>query len=108
MSSNKYHLYLLLLLGGIAETGRYYVAYVYAVEIFPKTNQEHAGLVIFTGCAFMKMIVCCYFWLSVQKDWKFSAIVSLVLSIISLLLTLHYLPESPRFLFAKKEYDLFE
>jgi hypothetical protein len=59
---------------------------------------------IFTACAFMKMIVCCYFWLSLNKDWKFSAIISLVLSAISLLLTISYLPESPRFLFAKKDY----
>ena len=29
-------LYALLVLGGISETGRYYVAYVYAVEIMSK------------------------------------------------------------------------
>lgn len=31
-------LYLLMVLGGISETGRYYVAYVYAVEILPKKS----------------------------------------------------------------------
>jgi hypothetical protein len=30
------HLYALLVLGGISETGRYYVAYIYAVEIMSK------------------------------------------------------------------------
>jgi MFS family permease len=35
-STNKNMMYLLLFLGGISETGRYYVAYVYAVEIAPK------------------------------------------------------------------------
>ena len=33
-STNLYILYAALVLGGISETGRYYVAYVYAVEIF--------------------------------------------------------------------------
>ena len=34
--SSKIVLYLFLILGGVGETGRYYVAYVYAVEILPK------------------------------------------------------------------------
>ena len=29
-------LYFLMFMGGISETGRYYVAYVYAVEMMPK------------------------------------------------------------------------
>ena len=29
-------LYSMLVLGGISETGRYYVAYIYAIEIMPK------------------------------------------------------------------------
>lgn len=33
---NLYTLYVLLFLGGISETGRYYVAYVYVVEMMPK------------------------------------------------------------------------
>jgi MFS family permease len=35
-STNKNVMYAMLFLGGISETGRYYVAYVYAVEIMPK------------------------------------------------------------------------
>jgi MFS family permease len=38
LSTSKAMLYSLLVLGGISETGRYYVAYVYAVEIFPKAK----------------------------------------------------------------------
>ena len=34
LGSNLNFLYAMIILGGIAETGRYYVAYVYAVEIF--------------------------------------------------------------------------
>ena len=40
-------LYFILFLGGISETGRYYVAYVYAVEMMPRKHQNNAGLWIF-------------------------------------------------------------
>ena len=33
---NLYGLYAILLLGGISETGRYYVAYVYIIEMMPR------------------------------------------------------------------------
>ena len=36
--TNLYMLYLIIFLGGISETGRYYVAYVYAVEFMPMKN----------------------------------------------------------------------
>lgn len=36
MSTSRSLLYAFLVLGGISETGRYYVAYVYAIEIMPK------------------------------------------------------------------------
>jgi MFS family permease len=35
-SNNKILMYFFLIIGGISETGRYYVAYVYAIEIMPK------------------------------------------------------------------------
>jgi MFS family permease len=35
-SKNKILMYFFLIIGGISETGRYYVAYVYAIEIIPK------------------------------------------------------------------------
>ena len=34
-------------MGGISETGRYYVAYVYAVEMMPQKYQNNTGLWIF-------------------------------------------------------------
>ena len=40
-------LYFLMFLGGISETGRYYVAYVYCVEMMPKKVQDSTGLYIF-------------------------------------------------------------
>ena len=34
-------------MGGISETGRYYVAYVYLIEFVPDRYQNDAGLYIF-------------------------------------------------------------
>ena len=45
--NNLYLLYFLMFMGGISETGRYYVAYVYTVEMMPKSAQNQAGLYIF-------------------------------------------------------------
>jgi MFS family permease len=39
--------YFLLFLGGLGETGRYYVAYVYLIEFAPTKYQNNAGLYIF-------------------------------------------------------------
>lgn len=45
-------LYALMFLGGISETGRYYVAYVYCVEMMPKAVQDKTGLYIFLAFGF--------------------------------------------------------
>ena len=46
-AGSLWQLYLLMFLGGISETGRYYVAYVYCVELMPKSVQDKTGLFIF-------------------------------------------------------------
>ena len=37
-NTNLYLAYVILFFGGISETGRYYVAYVYCVEFMPKRH----------------------------------------------------------------------
>jgi len=37
-NSNIYAQYVIIFFGGISETGRYYVAYVYAVEMMPQRH----------------------------------------------------------------------
>lgn len=64
VSTSKVMLYALVVLGGVSETGRYYVAYVYAVEILPKRVQNLGGLVIFLAFGAAKIGVCTYFVLS--------------------------------------------
>jgi len=52
-------LYFLLVCCGIGETGRYYVAYVYVIEIFPAKHQSLIGLCIFLSFSVSKVIICC-------------------------------------------------
>jgi len=101
LSTSLYALYGFLVLGGISETGRYYVAYVYVIEVFPKRLQNLAGLGIFVAFATSKVLICCYFWLSTGKNWKLNAIVAIVMATLSLFLTIFFVPESPRYLYSK-------
>lgn len=98
-------MYAFLFLGGISECGRCYVAYVYAIEIIPKRMQSLAGLIYFLGFATCKILVCLYFMLSKEKHWYILALIAIGMSLVSLFLTIVYLPESPRFLYAQKRYQ---
>ena len=104
-STSKYLMYIFLVLGGISETGRYYVAYVYAIEIMPKRLQNYGGLAIFLVFATAKMIICTYFWTSESKNWKVCAIIAISLAIFSLITTAFFMPESPRFLYSQGKID---
>lgn len=89
---------------GIGETGRYYVAYVYVIEIFPVKHQSLVGLCIFLTFSVSKVIICVQFmWLD-YRTWTYCAYTALVLAFFSLFMTIFTLPESPRWLFSKKEY----
>lgn len=97
-------MYGILFCGGISETGRYYVAYVYCVEFMPKRVQDHTGLYIFLVFGFAMTGIAQLFWW-VYKDWVYNAYIAMTLCVFSLVLTLVWLPESPRFLFGKKRFD---
>jgi SP family xylose:H+ symportor-like MFS transporter len=103
-SKNKALMYTFLVIGGISETGRYYVAYVYAIEIMPKRLQNEFGLIIFMSFATCKVITCLYFWVSASKNWANMAYTAIVLAIFNFILSFIILPESPRFLISKKRY----
>ena len=103
-SSSHEAMYSFLVLGGISETGRYYVAYVYATEIVPKRLQSLTGLCIFMTFAACKVIICLYFMLSESKNWEYLAYTALTFAAFSLVMTTVVLPESPRFLYSKKNF----
>jgi MFS family permease len=96
--------YLLLFIGGLAETGAYYVAYVYCVEMMPEVYQNLGGLSIFLVFAFVKMFFSIYFWF-LSKNWIGMAIIALVTATISLVLTIFIMPDTPRYLYSNKKFD---
>ncbi|CDW88844.1 organic cation [Stylonychia lemnae] len=103
-NTSLYLTYVLLLLGGISETGRYYVAYVYCVEMMPDKYQNLSGLLIFVVFGCLQILFSIYFWF-ISKEWINLAYMGGALSIISFILTIWKLPESPRFYFSKKRFD---
>lgn len=104
LSTDIRAMYAFLFLGGLSESGRCYVGYVYAIEIVPKRMQSLAGLIYWLGPASGKIFVCLYFMLSKEKEWKVMPFIAIGIAGISLLLTIGFLPESPRYLYAKKRY----
>lgn len=98
-----YFAYFLLFLGGIGEVGRYYVAYVYNVEMMPLSLQNDTGLYIFLVFGFAMSYIALQFWF-LTKNWRVNAAVSLSLVLLSLILTIAWLPESFRFLYGKKRF----
>ena len=94
-------LYTLMFLGGISETGRYYVAYVYCIEMMPEKVQDHTGLYIFLVFGAAMTYIALQFWF-ITKDCFVNNWIALVLAIISLICVTIYLPESPRYLYSKK------
>ena len=97
-------LYLLMFLGGISETGRYYVAYVYCVEMMPKSVQDKTGLFIFLVFGFAMTYIALQFWF-ITSDVYVNNWIALVIAILSWILVFFWLPESPRFLYSHKKFD---
>ena len=96
--------YFLLFMGGISETGRYYVAYVYLIEFVPARYQNNAGLYIFMVFGFAMTFIAMQFWFII-KYWQINAVWALTLAITSFVLCYAWLPESPRFLYSRKRFQ---
>lgn len=101
--NNLYLLYFLMFMGGISETGRYYVAYVYAVEMMPKEQQNKTGLYIFMVFGFAMTYIALQFWF-LTKDVFVNNFIAFGLATVSLVAVTLFMPESPRFLFSRKEF----
>jgi len=103
LSTSKRVLFVLMVTGGVSEVARYYVAYVYAVEILPKRMASVGGLVIFILFGVTKVLICFYFMFCPSKDWRRLAYCALCLAMASLIITIKGLKESPRFLFDRRQ-----
>ena len=101
--TNLYVLYFIIFMGGISETGKYYVAYVYAIEFMPEKSQSNTGLWIFNVFGFATVYIALQFWFITNKC-VINSYIAQVLCVISFIITLCFLPESPRFLYSQKKY----
>ena len=99
-----YMLYFLLFLGGISETGRYYVAYVYAIEFMPQKVQDSTGLYIFLVFGVAMTYIALQFWF-ITKNVFVNNWIALCLAVTSWISVIIYMPESPRFLFSNKQFE---
>lgn len=97
-------LYVLMFLGGVAETGRYYVAYVYCVEMMPQPVQDATGIYIFTVFGFVMTYIALQFWF-ITSDVYTNNYIALSLAVISFITVAIWLPESPRFYYGRKQFD---
>jgi MFS family permease len=90
----------LIFLGGISESARYYVGFVYLQEMVPKHIQTYTGLSIFIVHAIAKI---CYdlFFYKVTKNWMFIGFISIGFVLSAIASVILFLPESPRYLFSK-------
>jgi MFS family permease len=104
-ASNYYTLMVLLAISGIGEAGRYYVAYVYVIEIFHSKYQSAAGIAIFICFSASKVFICLQFMLIPYRNWLGMAYISFILAVGSLIMTIFTMPESPRFLYSKKKFE---
>jgi MFS family permease len=103
LGSNKWLLCVFMFIGGMAEVGRYYVGYVYAVEVLPKNLSHNGGLTIFIGMAITKIGICLFFWTASKemRNWHYLMYVSLVYISFSMFMTIYYLKESARWMYDK-------
>lgn len=95
---------ILMFFGGIGETGRYYVAYVYVVEFMPIKYQDATGLYLFMVFGFTMTFIALQFWFFCSY-WQINAAYALFFAVLSLILILVWLPESPRYCYGKKQFD---
>jgi MFS family permease len=98
-----YEMCFYVFMGGVAETGRYYVAYVYAVEMMPKKQQSNCGLYVFVVFGCLQMFFSSYFAL-ISKQWMYLDYAAMAIVFMSFATTLAFLPESPRFLYTKNRF----
>ncbi|TNV79939.1 hypothetical protein FGO68_gene6 [Halteria grandinella] len=92
--------YILVFLGGISESARYYVGFVFLQELMPKSMQTYSGLMIFIVHAVAKIVYDLTFY-KLTKNWVYIGIVSITFVTLSIVSVTLFMPESPRYLFSK-------
>ena len=96
-STTLYLNYALVFLGGISESARYYVGFVYLQELMPSSFQTYSGLLIFVVHAVAKILYDLYFY-KMTKSWLYISGFSIILVLLAIVSVIFLMPESPRYL----------
>lgn len=102
MVSNDLICFVMTFIFGISLTARYYVGYTYSMEMQPKSHYVLVSTTQFVCESVTYMFICLYFW-KISDNWKMLQLPNFIF-MISGLVYLWYMPETPRFLLCVKEY----
>jgi hypothetical protein len=99
-----YFMCVLIFFGGVGETGRYYVAYVYLVEFVPDHRQSLCGLLIFVVFGVAQMFFASYFAI-ITKEWSYLSYAGMCFVAFSFVTVYFRLPETPRYQYSTGKYE---
>ena len=88
---------------GIVTSARYGIAYPYGMEFCPEKNKKILSIFYFSVGA-SSLIFISFFFPFISKHWEHFVLIAATLTAISLI-GLPFLPESPKYLHAKKRFD---
>lgn len=100
--SNLYMYYALLFISGVA-VAKNICVYIYMTEVVPEKYQILVGSVCLSNDPVIALCTTSFYFLLGGKEWKTVFLPTLVFPIISLLWSF-FIPESPRYLYAKKDF----
>lgn len=103
INTNYILCYLLVFIFGLSLTARYYVGYAYNIEMQPKSHYVLVGTSMFLIESVAYLTICIYF-MNFSKYWKPLQIPNFIFITLGLIF-MTFMPESPRFLIAKKRFE---
>lgn len=103
VSTNPYLVYTILFFMGISVTARYYVGLTYNLEMATDSAQVWVTTIYFMAESFISLFIC-YYFATISKYWIPLMYPNLVLTVVGFMFLI-FMPESPRYLVAKKQYN---
>lgn len=94
--------FILVFIFGMSVTARYYVGYTFNIEMQPKSHYVLVSTTQFVFESLTYLFICNYFWL-VSDNWKLLQIPNFFFMITGLIF-LSQMPESPRFLISTRKF----